>query len=118
MIQTKLESWKVRAVRATKGNQSRLGCTVICMLGYSPLNPPRMRGTAVIGVDGIVVVDMELRNGLGFLATPVGHIHEIRDNMRGLADHLKLSDSERNAMFDELRKWISRDFRATSTPEE
>lgn len=118
-------SWKLRALQATQGNQSRLGCILIAMLGRMPQNPPRIRGLAIITGDkfkangrsippGIVIADMELRNGKGFCATPLGTIDEIRDNFRGLADMLKLNDADRTAMFNELRMWIKRDYRAVS----
>ena len=109
-------NWKRRAIEATQGNQSRLGCIIIAMLGRLPLHPPRIRGLAVIMENGIVVADMELRNGKGYLATPLGDVVELRDNMRGLADHLKLSDAERIEMFNELRMWLATDLRATKTP--
>lgn len=112
-----VKQWKIRAVTATKGNQSRLGCILICMLGYMPKNPPRMRGLAVITSDGRVLVDCQLAGQAQFFATDIGSVEEVRDNMRGLADHLKLSDADRVEMFDELRKWFARDFRATSTLE-
>lgn len=114
---TAISGWKGKAIVATRGNQSRLGCMVICMLGYLPKNPPRMRGLIVITVDGRTLVDCELNNGAGYLATDIGHIDEVRDNFRRLADHLKLEDKDRIAMFDELRKWIKVDMRASSDQE-
>lgn len=120
-------SWKHRAITVTKGNQSRLGCIIIAMIGLMPKHPPRIRpctnlpnGTTIGGLlidrHGMCIVDMELRNGKGFLATTIGDTEEIRDNLRGLADHLKLSDSERLDMFQCFQMFIMRDFRATSGP--
>jgi len=109
------KAWKLKTVRSTMGNQSRLGCILIAVLGQMPKHPPRIRGGAIITSDGLVIADMELRNGKGFLATPLGDITEIRDNFRCLADHLKLGDDERRELFIELQKWIVKDYRATST---
>lgn len=115
------EGWRYRAIAHARGNQSRLGCIVLAMLNKSPDNPPRISilddVTPVIRADGMVLANMELRNGRGMRATPLGHISEVVDNMRWLADTLKLSDAERTEMFDVLRKWIKKDFRATSDPE-
>lgn len=109
------ESWKLRAIRATKGNQSRLGCLLIAILLRTPVNPPRIRGTAVISADGIVIADMQLAGQAPFwYATKLGGIDEMISNFRGLADHLKLTDTEREEMFTLFRQWISKDFRATS----
>lgn len=108
--------WKWRAIRATHGNQSRLGCILIAVIGRMPLNPPRIRGNAVILEDGTVLADVELRNGKGFLATNLGSIEELVGNFRGLADHLKLSDKDRVEMFNELRMWCAKDFRAIKEP--
>lgn len=49
--------------------------------------------------------------------TPIGHIDAIRDNVRRVADHCKLNDADRIALFDELRMWVGKDHRATSTGE-
>ena len=119
--------WKAKAIRATKGNQSRLGCIIIALCGLVPKHPCRIRpvtylpngetiGGMLISRTGMCVVDMELQNGQGYLATPIGDVEEVRDNLRGLADSLKLSDAERIDMFMELQKFIIRDFRATSGP--
>lgn len=111
-----VEDWRHRAIRTTRGNQSRLGCIVISMLGQSARNPPMIsnRSPRVIMPNGFVVVDMWLRGRSGFLATPLGHITEIRDNIRGLADEIKATDAERIAMMECLRMWITRDYRARS----
>ena len=110
----KAPRWHAMAIIAEKGNQSKLGCIIIAMLGYMPKHAPRLRGLAVILPDGTLTADMDLGNGRGFLATPLGPVAEIRDDLRRLADRLKLEDAERVDLFDQFRKWVVRDLRAKS----
>lgn len=44
----------------------------------------------------------------------IGTLEAVRDNLRRLADHCKLNDNDRGALFEELRKWVRRDHRAVS----
>ena len=44
----------------------------------------------------------------------IGSIIAVRDSMRRLADHCKLTDPQREDLFAELRRWVKRDYRATS----
>lgn len=120
-------SWAYKAIKATKGNQTRLGCMVIRIIGRAPHNPPRFSlETGMVILDeatgnklglnrGYCVADYQARPGKPFLATPIGHVNEITENFRGLADHLKLTDADRIAMFDCLRNWIQQDMTATSS---
>ncbi len=114
-----LDTWQQRAIRKTGGNKSRLGLILLAVIGHVPQDRPMIstaRG-AVITPDGFVVADTMLRFQLQYYATTLGHISEIVDNFRGLADALKLSDAERLEMFDLLRKWAGHDMRATSDHE-
>ena len=43
---------------------------------------------------------------------PIGSITDLRDEFRRLADHCKLNDKDRNALFLELKKWCGKDERA------
>lgn len=105
-------SWKARAVVATMGNRSLLGAILIATLGYATSNPPRVVSAAEITEDGHVVAFFEKRGENGATLTRLCHIDELISNFRGLADALKLSDLDRAAMFDELRKWVAKDHRA------
>lgn len=109
-------TWQYRAVEATRGNQSRLGLIVLLIIGRTPRNPPflMMRPGLVITADGDVLSDWVGRPGAPVLATCLGTVEEVRDNLRRLADFLKLSDADRVAMFDALQKCIYKDFRARS----
>lgn len=110
-------TWQYRAVEATGGNRSQLGAIVIAMLGKAPDNPPRFGSAAVITSDGYVQAHFQSKDGQWHEGAFVGAVDDLVGNFRGLADHLKLSDAERVEMFDELRKWISVDYRAHATDE-
>lgn len=109
------DTWKYRVVEATRGNQTALGCIIIAILGKQPANPPRL-GTkgATIRKDGFVYCTHQLKTGEIVPNGAVCSVRDLIDNLRGLADHLKLSDAERLELMSETRKWIVRDERATS----
>lgn len=89
------------------------GSVVMAMLAKVPKNGPAFGQTCDILTNGIVITPHRI-NGTWTEQRPVGTILAVRDNMRRLADHCKLSDPEREALFDELRKWVRRDYRAVS----
>lgn len=71
---------------------------------------------ATIRRDGIVVAPLRNREGrVVTKAHPLGSIIALRDEFRRLADHCKLPDTEREALFEELRKWCGRDLRSRSS---
>lgn len=110
------ETWQYRAVEATGGNQSKLGAIVLAILGKFPPSGRNMFGrTCTITSDGYVMADFTDRDGELHLGAFVGDVADLIRNFRGLADHLKLKDAERQEMFAELRKWIAKDWR--SNPE-
>lgn len=110
------QTWQYKAVAATRGNQSRLGLIVLGIIGKTPQNPPflMLRPGLVITEDGDVLCDWIGSANAPIVATCLGDITEVRDNLRRLADHLKLSDPDRIAMFEALQRWVYKDFRATS----
>jgi hypothetical protein len=67
-----------------------------------------------IDIHGHVFVAVRQPDGQIVKPYPIGHVNAVRDAFRRLADHCKLSESERNALFDELRKWVRKDHRASS----
>lgn len=104
-------SWPFKAVLATRGNQTLLGCIVLQLICRQPKNPPRVESLASVDEQGLTWAYVTSRSGARRL-TCLGSITDIRDDFRRLADHLKLDDGERVEMFDELRKWVSIDRRA------
>jgi hypothetical protein len=111
------QSWKAKAIHRTHGNQTLTGCIIEAIIGLAPDNPPRfIYPCAVIGIDGRLYCPFQHPSGrLEALYSP-GTVVEVRDDLRRLADELKLSDEERVAMFDEFKKWIERDDRAIKEP--
>jgi|CXWL01.1.fsa_nt_gi hypothetical protein len=105
-------TWQYKAVEATRGNQSRLGCILLAVLGRPAKHPPQFGSSATITSDGFVMADFVGRDGRGHMGARVCGADELRDNFRGLADHLKLDDANREAMFKAVRQWIAVDYRA------
>lgn len=106
------QNWRYRAIEATKGNQSKLGCIVLAILGRAATNPPWFGPTCVITPDGYVLanfVDKERRLHEGYL---IGDVEDFVGNLRGLADHLRLTDDERVEFFEQAQKWVAVDYRA------
>ncbi len=107
------DTWRLRAIAATRGNQTLLGTILIAVLQKSILhNPPRFGRQCVITRDGQVFAPYQGKdlkfNSAAFVCTA----DELRDGFRDLADKLKLNDADRAEMFGELRKWVQKDFRA------
>jgi hypothetical protein len=113
------EHWKTRAVRETGGNKTMMGCFALAILGLQHgITPPRFGSTAKIDAQGIVYSNMQTKDGKMYRNHCLGPVQDIIDSFRGLADHLKLNDVERQAMMDELKKWFIHDARANQTNEE
>ena len=104
-------SWQWRVIRASLGTTT--GLIVMAMLGQQPKKGIAFGETCNIRLDGLIETKMR-KNGTWYPPTVVGTVEAVRDNVRRLCDHCRLSDGEREAVFVELRKWIGRDHRATS----
>lgn len=116
LIPAPANSWQCRAVERTGGNQSLLGCFVLAILGWQHgRHPPRFGRVCRIDKEGVVYSNMQAKDGVIHRNHRLCPISEVIDSFRGLADDLKLADGERQAMFDELRKWCFIDERAKST---
>lgn len=108
-------SWQYRAVKATEGNQSLLGCFVLAILGWQHgRKPPRFGSVAKIDKDGLILSNLQDKSGNMYRNHVLGPVSQLVGNLNGLADYLKLNDDERKQMFDEFRKWIYKDERAKS----
>lgn len=104
-------SWPFKAVVATRGNQTLLGCIVLQLIARPPKNPPAITSLATVDRDGLLWAFVTPRFGYRRL-TCLGLLQDVLDEFRRLADHLKLDDGERVELFDELRKWVAIDMRA------
>lgn len=106
-------SWQARALRAAVPHPV---CGIImAMLVRQPRLADAFGETADILLNGTVVTRVRRRGVWSIRKEPIGSIIAVRDNVRRLADHCRFSDAEREALFAELRKWIRKDYRATST---
>lgn len=103
--------WKWRVLRASMG--TTVGAVITAMLGVNPKNGPAFGLTCDIRLDGKVITPVR-RGGVWGKPEVIGTVESVRDNIRVLADHCKLGDRDREALFEELRKWVRRDFRAKS----
>ena len=109
--------WKRNCIVATQGPQTFLGNVLLAVMGRAPtFHRPRIVGAAEITKDGFVVAPVQWpehgpgQSGITHLCTS----EELRDDMRRLADFLRLDDGEREAMNRELRMWIKRDHRVVT----
>lgn len=103
--------WQFRVVRASIGTTT--GLMVMAMLAKEPKAGPALGMTCEILLDSKVVTPVR-RHGVWGRPEVIGTVETVRDNLRRLADHCKLPDDERNALFGELHKWIYKDWRAKS----
>ncbi len=86
----------------------------MAMLAKQPSKANAYGQTCDIWPDGRVATKIR-RNGIwSSHAEPIGTVISVRDNLRWLCDHCKLSDADRVAFFAEFQKWIRKDYRAKS----
>lgn len=103
--------WKYRAVEATTGQKTQLGCILLAVLETPLKNPPRFGQKALINEEGIVWARFEDRHRVVHDAIPVCTVRDLVDNFSRLADHLKMGDAEAHEMFAMIRRWIVKDLR-------
>jgi hypothetical protein len=103
--------WQWRVMRASLGTTA--GLIVMAMLAKQPKHGPALGANCEILTDGRVVAKVR-RYGVWGRAETIGTAESVRDSLRRLADHCKLSDADREALFEELRRWIFKDHRAKS----
>lgn len=103
--------WQERAIFASMGTTT--GLMLMAMLAKEPKNGPALGQWCNIDKDGYVETQVRV-DGVWQTPRRLGTVIAVRDSLRRLADHCKLSDQDREAMFEELRKWVRRDHRATS----
>lgn len=90
------------------------GALVRAVIGKNMKHGMAYVSYATIDKAGIMRASVRAIDGSVHAAMPIGTVQAVRDEFRRLADHCRLSDSEREALFEELRKWVTRDERAES----
>jgi hypothetical protein len=115
------QSWQFKVIAATRGNQTLFGACLLSIIGRVASNPPWVGMTAVITPAGDLLANVQSRqnHAAGFHPVPcsLGPISVFVDQCRRVADETKLDDAQRIAFFDEVRKWITHDFRAINDPD-
>ena len=113
-------SWRYRVLLAAFPHDP-MGTIVRAVLGRNLSWGISYGLSATIGKDGIVRTGKRIprkpteynpQKHVDLMAEPIGSITALRDEFRRLADHCKLSDKDREALFMELKKWCGRDERA------
>lgn len=106
------KSWQDRAIEATRGNGSRLGSIILCALDRNdPDSFPQFTSKAVITSDGYITANFVGGDGRAHLGAFVGASAEWCQNVRALAEHLNLTETERAEFFQTMRDWIAVDYR-------
>ena len=104
--------WQDRVVEAARGNGTRLGTILLCALGREPDAVPRFTGRASITSDGFVMCNYVARDGVAHASALVGSVDDLRANVIGLADHLRLSAIDRHSLYVVVQRWIATDYRS------
>lgn len=111
-IEAARQSWVYRAIEATRGNQTQLGCILLSVIGKPCKSPPWFGPTCVITEDGIVIANFVDRHNTMHEARMVCDVADLVMNFRGLMEHIHASDAEIKDCFDQVRKWVAKDYRA------
>lgn len=104
--------WQDKAEAATRGTQ--LGAIIACTLNRE-IDAPSFNGKASVTSDGFVMCNFTDKNGGNHMGAFVGSLADLAHNCSGLADHLKLSDDEREAFYDTMKNWIGVDYHGSLT---
>lgn len=103
--------WKWRLMRAALGTTT--GLIVMTILAKQPKRGPALGQHCIIDKEGWIKAQVR-KDGQWVGQVRIGTVANVRDALRHLADHCKIDDAQRNELFEELRKWIKKDERATS----
>lgn len=102
-------TWQDRLLAATQGTQT--GAIVKCVLGRNLPNGRRQyQGSAIITSDGFLMCNFVDAEGEGHGGAFVGSVEDLKRNIVKVADHLELSDADREAWYRACRAWISTDY--------
>lgn len=114
------KSWQYRAIKHTRANQTKIGAFILAMLAQRPRNPPYFEPIGFeINPAGMVLGLRVRRNSIMASGTQrdvviIGPVQSINDDLNRVCDAIKATDDERKAIFEEFRKNIVKDHRATS----
>lgn len=104
-----MDTWQDRLIACSEGSQ--LGGVVRCALGRNePGVHPAFIGKAVITSDGFIMCDFIDRDGNRHMGAFVGSVGDFERNVKGVADHLQLSDEDRAAWYAAARGWIGMNY--------
>ena len=111
--------WSYRVILASMAGDAQAlttGVIVRAVLAKQTKGGPAWGSTADIDLDGIMRSTLRMDKGIWKENMPIGSVVAVRDSFRFLADHCRLTDAERLAFFEELRKWVRKDYRALTAP--
>ena len=109
------KTWQYRALAYCHASQSQVGLFLIAMLGRKRLNGPTFHTYGYkITTDGRVLIPYRSGPNGQWRIENIWSVAAMVGLFRGLCEALKLTDAERIAMFDELRKFCISDARAVS----
>lgn len=124
------ESWQGRVLAAAKGQTGAVVMSVLahnfegailtlCQVvfpGFTSIEAPFLCSAGKINKAGFVVADVVTRDGrVAKDAKIFGNDIVLRDEMRRLADRLKLSDQDRSEFFTCVKRWVVADQRLDPT---
>ncbi len=123
-------SWQARTLMAASGRTAAVLLSVlahnfdecmetllaVCFPGFTSINTPFLSSAGRVQKNGAITADVVERTGA---ITKQKVIYkngtELRDEFRRLADHLKMNDLDRAAMFACVQRWIVCDYRIDPT---
>ena len=108
-------SWRYRAVEATCGHLTPLGCILLAVLGQGRDKLPCLGLTCTISKRGDVLSDLFTIQGRYYPQARVCSVEDLIGGFRGLSDALAFPDADREALFLELRRWVALDHRPLAT---
>lgn len=109
-------SWRYRMITGLRGNQTLLGTLFLAIINKRAKHPPNFANNGVITKDGYIVTHFQRKDGTILKNYAIGMVAGICNDFRRACDLAKMDDAEREEMFSEFRKWISRDLRAVPAP--
>lgn len=109
------DHWKLRLICETRAATTQMGALCLAILNHTPNRRPYFKGLGTVDKDGVLWVMLCPRSSLVRRLVPVGHIRDVLDEMRRLADRCQMNDREVKEFFEEIKKWVERDARAKST---